>query len=129
LFDHPGSQSIHLLIDGVFNLGQRRLRMGRSPLRHGGKDFLTLCFPTLLQVFGLHLGFLSLTLGMTPFLFASVPSLGPSLPPISSKQAAQKNEPHPAWGADSPPAGSRRFIPRLESRGLSSPFSVRKFHF
>jgi hypothetical protein len=95
LFDHPGSQSIDLLIDGVFNLGQRRLRMGRSPLRHGGKDFLSLFFPTLLQVFGLHLGVLSLTLGMTPFLFASVPSLGSSPPPLPSKQTAQNYETHP----------------------------------
>jgi hypothetical protein len=48
-----------LLIDGLFNLGQRRLRMGRSPLRDGGKDFLSLFVPTRLQVFGLHLSFLS----------------------------------------------------------------------
>jgi len=57
LFDHPRSQTIHLLIDRVFNLGERRVWMGRSPLRHRGKGFLSLCFPTLLQVFGLHLGF------------------------------------------------------------------------
>jgi hypothetical protein len=59
LFDHLGSQPMHLLIDCIFNLGQGRLRMGCSPLRHGGKDFLSLCFPTFLQVFGLHLGLLS----------------------------------------------------------------------
>jgi hypothetical protein len=57
LLDHPGSQAIHLLIDCLFNLGERRLRMGCSPLRNRGKGFLSLCFPTLLQVFGLHLGF------------------------------------------------------------------------
>jgi len=59
LLDHPGSQTIHLLIDRLFNLGQRRLRMGYSPLRDGGKRFLSLFFPTRLQVFGLHLGLLS----------------------------------------------------------------------
>jgi hypothetical protein len=59
LFDHPRSQTIHLLIDRLFNLGQRRLRVRRSPLRHSGKNFLSLCFPTRLQVFGLHLGLLS----------------------------------------------------------------------
>jgi len=48
LFDHPRSQPIHLLIDGVFNLGQGRFRMGRSPLRHGSKDVLSLCVPTRL---------------------------------------------------------------------------------
>jgi hypothetical protein len=48
LFDHPRSQTIHLLIDRVFNLGERRSRMGRSPLRDGGKGFLSLVFPTLL---------------------------------------------------------------------------------
>ncbi len=59
LFDHPRSQTIHLLIDRLFNLGQGRVRVRRSPLCHGGKDFLSLYFPTLLQVFGLHLGLLS----------------------------------------------------------------------
>jgi hypothetical protein len=59
LFDHPRSQTIHLLIDRVFNLGERRVRMRRSPLRDGGKGFLSLFFPTLLQVFRLHLGLLS----------------------------------------------------------------------
>jgi hypothetical protein len=59
LFDHPGEESIHLFIYGVFNLGQCRLRVRRSPLCHGGKDFRSLFLPTLLQVFGLHLGFLS----------------------------------------------------------------------
>jgi hypothetical protein len=59
LFDHPRSQTIHLLIDCVFNLGQRRFRVRRSPLCHGGKDFFSLCVPTRLQVFGLHLGLLS----------------------------------------------------------------------
>jgi hypothetical protein len=59
LFDHLGSQTIHLLIDCIFNLGQGRLRVRRSPLRHGGKDFLSLFVPTRLQVFGLHLRFLS----------------------------------------------------------------------
>jgi hypothetical protein len=48
LFDHPRSQLIHLLIDSVFNLGERRLWMGRSPLRNRGKGFLSLGFPTLL---------------------------------------------------------------------------------
>jgi hypothetical protein len=48
LFDHPRSQAIHLLIHRVFNLGQGRVWMGRSPLRHGSKDFLSLCVPTLL---------------------------------------------------------------------------------
>src|SRR6266702_6414146 len=38
---------------------------------------------------------LFLTLGTTPFLFVSLPSLGSSPPPLSSKQAAQKNAPHP----------------------------------
>ena len=37
LFDHSRPQSIYLLIDGLFNLGQRRFRVSRSPLRHGGK--------------------------------------------------------------------------------------------
>src|SRR6266702_6392250 len=46
LFDHPRSQTMHLLIDRVFNLGQRRVRMGLSPLCHGGKDVLSLCVPT-----------------------------------------------------------------------------------
>jgi hypothetical protein len=59
LFDHARSQPIHLLIDGLFNLGQRRFRVCRSPLCHGGEDFLSLFFPTRLQVFGLHLGLLS----------------------------------------------------------------------
>jgi hypothetical protein len=36
---------------------------------------------------------LSLTVCTTPFLFASVPPVGSTLPP-SSKQAAQKNETH-----------------------------------
>jgi hypothetical protein len=48
LLDHSGSQTIHLLIDCLFNLGERRLRVRRSPLCHGGKDFLSLLFPTLL---------------------------------------------------------------------------------
>ena len=48
LFDHPRAQPIDLLIDGLFNLGQRRFRVGCSPLRHGGKDVLALFFPTLL---------------------------------------------------------------------------------
>jgi hypothetical protein len=48
LFDHPRSQAIHLLIDSLFNLGQRRLRMGRSPLCDGGKDIRSLFFPTRL---------------------------------------------------------------------------------
>ncbi len=48
LFDHPCSQAIHLLIDRLFNLGQRRFRMGRSPLRYGGKDIRSLFFPTRL---------------------------------------------------------------------------------
>jgi hypothetical protein len=48
LFDHPRAQTIHLLIDGLFNLGQGRFWVRCSPLRHGGKDFLALCFPTLL---------------------------------------------------------------------------------
>jgi hypothetical protein len=48
LFDHPRSQTIHLLIDSVFNLGQGRFRVCHSPLGHGGKDFLSLFFPTLL---------------------------------------------------------------------------------
>ena len=59
LLDHPGSQTIQLLIDRLFNLGERRLWMGRSPLRDGGKGSLALFFPTLVQVFGLHLGLLS----------------------------------------------------------------------
>jgi hypothetical protein len=48
LFDHPRSHPIHLLIDGLFNLGQGRFRMGHSPVCHGGKDFLSLFLPTLL---------------------------------------------------------------------------------
>jgi hypothetical protein len=48
LFDHPRAQPIHLLIDRLFNLGQRRFRVRCSPLRHGGKDVLSLLFPTLL---------------------------------------------------------------------------------
>src|SRR5437016_5514551 len=59
LFDHPRSQTMHLFINCVFNLGQCCLRMRRSPLCHGGKNFLSLCVPTRLQVFGLHLGLLS----------------------------------------------------------------------
>jgi hypothetical protein len=58
-FDHPGTQSIQLFINCLFNLGQCCLRVRRSPPGHGGKGFLSLCFPTLLQVFGLHLGLLS----------------------------------------------------------------------
>jgi len=46
LLDHPRSQSIHLFIDRLFNLGERRFRVRRSPLRHSGKHFLSLCFPT-----------------------------------------------------------------------------------
>lgn len=42
-----GAQTIHLLIDGLFNLGQRRLRMRFSPLRHGGHGLLSLSFPVL----------------------------------------------------------------------------------
>jgi len=48
LFDHPRSQAIHLLIDSVFNLGQGRSGVRCSPLRHGGKDVLSLCVPTRL---------------------------------------------------------------------------------
>jgi hypothetical protein len=48
LLDHPCSQPMHLLIDGLFNLGQRRLRVRCSPVCHGGKDFLSLFFPTRL---------------------------------------------------------------------------------
>jgi len=48
LLDHPRAQAIHLLIDGLFNLGQRRVRVRRSPLRHGGKDVRSLFFPTRL---------------------------------------------------------------------------------
>jgi len=94
LFDHPRAQTIHLLIDRVLNLGQGRVRVRRSPLRHGGKDVLSLCFPTFLQIFGLHLGLLSSWL-LGQLLFVSVPSPGSSTPYFSSKQAAQKNEPHP----------------------------------
>jgi hypothetical protein len=47
LFDHSRSQPIDLLIDCLFNLGQGRFRVCRSPLRHGGKDLLSLFFPTL----------------------------------------------------------------------------------
>ena len=43
-------------IDRLFNLRERRSRMGHSPLRDGGSGFLSLLFPPLLQVFGLHLG-------------------------------------------------------------------------
>jgi hypothetical protein len=39
---------MHLLIDGLFNLGQGRFRVRRSPLRDGGKDVRSLFFPTLL---------------------------------------------------------------------------------
>jgi hypothetical protein len=48
LFDHPRAQPMHLLINGLFNLSQGRLRVCRSPLCHGGKDVLALFFPTLL---------------------------------------------------------------------------------
>jgi hypothetical protein len=48
LLDHPRTQPIHVLIDGLFNLGQRRFRVRRSPLGDGGKDVLALVFPTLL---------------------------------------------------------------------------------
>jgi hypothetical protein len=48
LFDHPRAQPIQLLIDGLFNLGQRRFGMRGSPLCHGGKDVLALFFPPLL---------------------------------------------------------------------------------
>jgi hypothetical protein len=64
-----GAQALHLLIDRLLNLGQRRIRMRYSPLRHSGNDLLSLFFPVLLQVFGLHLGSLFLTLRTTPFLF------------------------------------------------------------
>jgi len=48
LFDHPCAQPMQLLIDRLFNLGERRFRVRCSPLCHGGKDVLALFFPTLL---------------------------------------------------------------------------------
>jgi hypothetical protein len=56
LFNQLRAQAIDLLIDRLFNLRERRSRMGHSPLRDGGSGFLSLLFPPLLQVFGLHLG-------------------------------------------------------------------------
>src|SRR6266702_622765 len=55
LFDQLRAQAIDLLIHRLFNLRERRLRMGHSPLRDGGSGFLPLLFPTLLQVFWLQL--------------------------------------------------------------------------
>jgi hypothetical protein len=48
LFDHPRPQSIHLLIDSLLNFGERCFGVRRSPMRHGGKDFHSLFFPTRL---------------------------------------------------------------------------------
>jgi hypothetical protein len=48
LLDHAGAQAIHVLIDRLFNLGQRRFGVCRSPLGHGGEDVLALFFPPLL---------------------------------------------------------------------------------
>jgi hypothetical protein len=48
LFDHPRSQTIHLLIDGLLNLGERRFRVCHSPVGHGGKALGSLFFPTRL---------------------------------------------------------------------------------
>jgi hypothetical protein len=95
LLDHLSAQAMDLLIDRLLNLGQGCFRMRYSPLRDSGNGFLSLSFPVLLQVFWLHLGSLFLTLRTTPVLFASVPPFASTLPPLSSKQAAQKNETHP----------------------------------
>jgi hypothetical protein len=48
LLDHSCSQSVHLLIHGLFNFSQRRFGVCCSPLRHSGKHLLTLVFPLLL---------------------------------------------------------------------------------
>jgi hypothetical protein len=48
LLDHPRSQPVDLLIDGLFNLGQRRFRVCCSPLRHGSKNVLAFFFPPVL---------------------------------------------------------------------------------
>ena len=90
LLDHPGAQAIHLLIDRLLNLGQGCFRMRYSPLGDRGNGFLSLIFPVLLQVLGLHLGSLFLTLRTTPVLFASVPPFASTLPASYSKQTAQK---------------------------------------
>jgi hypothetical protein len=42
-----GPQTIHLLIDRWFNLGQCRLRMRFSPVRHRRHGLLSLSFPVL----------------------------------------------------------------------------------
>src|SRR5258708_12212562 len=69
--------------------------MGRSPLRDGGSGFLPLLFPTLLQVFWLHLGFslLDCLHNSFPLRQCTTGWLNPTTPP--SKQAAQKKETHP----------------------------------
>jgi hypothetical protein len=69
-----------------------------------------LFFPVLLQVFGLHLGSLFLTLRTTPVLFASVPLPGSTQPPSYSKQTAQKNETHPCSDHLSVTVKNRKFI-------------------
>jgi hypothetical protein len=48
---------VHLLIDGLFNLGQGGLRMRRSPLGHGRYRFLRWLLPLLVQLFGGHVNF------------------------------------------------------------------------
>jgi hypothetical protein len=48
LLDQSRSQSVHLLIDRLFNFSERRFGVCCSPLRHGGKHLLTLFFPPLL---------------------------------------------------------------------------------
>jgi hypothetical protein len=98
LLNQLGAQTIHLFINRLLNLGQRRFRMRYSPLGDGGKGFLSLFFPVLLQVFWLHLGSLFWTLRTTPVLFASVPPVASTLPVSYSKQTAQKNETHPICG-------------------------------
>jgi hypothetical protein len=45
LLDHAGSQPMNLLIDGLFNLGERSLRMGCSPLGYASKDLFSQFFP------------------------------------------------------------------------------------
>ena len=48
LLDHSGAQPIHVLIDGLFNLGQGRFGVCCSPLSDGGKHVLALFFPSFL---------------------------------------------------------------------------------
>jgi hypothetical protein len=95
LLDQLSTQAIHLLIDRLLNLGQGCFRMRYSPLSDSGKGFLSLFFPVLLQVFGLHLGVSLLDSWHNSFPLLSLPPFASTLPSLPSKQAAQKIETHP----------------------------------